>query len=106
MEKFKFTLHELMTLMTIIISVTTAYVLLNSDVQVLKDNVRIVSVEVDAVKKSTEQIKIDQLRTSVLLDHLYSIDKHSELLIEDTHKLDGWHRGLDSTAKNAIIDKK
>jgi len=105
MEKFKFTLHELMTLMTIIISVTTAYVLLNSDVQVLKDNVRTVSIEVDEVKKSTEQIKIDQLRTSVLLNHLYGIDKHSSTTGEG-QQLDGWYHELDNMLNSAMADRK
>jgi len=72
MEKFKFTLHELITLATIIVSVTTAYVLLSGNVDALKSDVKDVSSEVDLIKKSAEQIKLDQFRMSIVLEYLSS----------------------------------
>jgi len=88
MENMKFTLHELVVLGTIITSVTTAYILLSRDVDTLKSNVGEMRGEVNNVKRSTEQIKLDQIKISVMLDYLYYNDPEFDTMYEKRGQLD------------------
>lgn len=88
MENMKFTLHELVILGTIISTVTTAYILLNHDVSTLKTTVSGVSNEVESVKRATDQIKVDQIKISVMLDYLYYNDDSADSVREKRDQLD------------------
>lgn len=59
MEPFKMSLHELLVIGSIIVTVTTAYVFLSTDVQNVKSEVRLLSGSIDRIQE--EQFKLNYL---------------------------------------------
>lgn len=100
MENMKFTLHELVILGTIVSTVTTAYILLSRDVGTLKETVTTINSEVDNVKRATDQIKVDQIKISVMLDYLYYNDVSEAENVQEKRGL------LDKQIERAVNKRK
>lgn len=96
----KFTLHELVIIGTIVSSVTTAYILLSRDVGTLKETVTTINNDIDNVKRSTDQIKLDQIKISVMMDYLYYGEADEVDQVREKRGL------LDKTIERAVNKRK
>lgn len=66
-----FTLGEIITIGSLIVSVTATFTVLKGDVKALQDTVQDVKVDIKDIKESVEQLNYERNRMNAMMNFLY-----------------------------------